>query len=358
MATSKFETPRSYFRRNGERNGGRRLKTPKRNGLCTMEATEAASAGNAISNSVIDSELRAAVQYAVIQLCAQDDSESTSKMSPRAIAALAELTCLYAQHSLASDLQAFSTHAGRRTITEADVKLSARKIPEPLLQRLNNFCEIHCASTSTGNDGGGKRKATKKRASAGTKAITVDLQNDKQKPVYDAESDSSSDSDMMMEIDRPAAATTSRRTAPVSKPANDSVLGADTDDDDDDGIKVLGSLQSRLAKRKTATTKENIDILDSTDDDDDNDDDAVSKPLVTAKLAHPPPRFRLQATNTTNTKAAGVLSSDSEDEDILQNPFQEENSTKKDTGSLVRQILEDMDDDSVLSGDAGKENDL
>jgi centromere protein S len=303
-------------------------------------APESASAGvgkTAGVNSSIDSELRAAVQYAVIQLCSEDDENSSSQMSPRAVAALAELTCLYATHSLAADLEAFSSHAGRRTITETDVKLAARKIPDALLQRLNDFCDIYCASNS--NDS--KRKAKK----SGAKSVTVDLQGKQPKDfVYDIDSDdSSSDEDVTMELDRPAA----RRPAPVLKPAHDSLLDTDSDDE----IQILGSLQSRLEKRKaSAVGGDDADALDTSDED--------TKPRATNKLAAPPDRrFRLQL----NKLKGDNMSSDSEDEhDILQDPFGKGKSAggSASKNSRVRKILEDMDDDSVLSDVVEKENDM
>jgi centromere protein S len=292
-------------------------------------------------NSSVDSELRAAVQYAVIQLCSEDDENSSSRMSPRAIAALAELTCLYATHSLAADLEAFSSHAGRRTITEADVKLSARKIPEALMQRLNDFCDIYCASNN--NNDNSKRKAKK----SGAKPATVDLQGTKHKNfAYDAESDSSSsDEDVTMELDRPAP----RRPAPVPvrKPAHDSLLDSDSDDE----IQILGSLQSRLEKRKTsAVGRVDADPLDTSDED--------SKPRAASTVAAPPSRrFRLSATKRTSDRM--YTDTEDEDDDILKDPFAKGkvaggSATKS---SLVRKILEDMDDDSVLSENAEKEND-
>jgi centromere protein S len=307
-----------------------------------MEAPESTSTGVSRPtgvNSSVDSELRAAVQYAVIQLCSEDDENSSSRMSSRAIAALAELTCLYATHSLAADLESFSSHAGRRTINEADVKLAARKIPDALLQRLNDFCDINCATNN--NDNSSKRPAKKK-------AATVDLQGTKHKDfAYDVASDSSSssDEDVTMELDRPAP----RRVAPVPvrKPAHDSLLDSDSDDE----LQILGSLQSRLKNRKaTAVKRVDADPVDTSDED--------SKPRATTTAAAPPNRrFRLQATKLNDDNM--TTDTEDDDDDILKDPFAKGKvaggSATKD--SLVRKILEDMDDDSVLSENAQKEND-
>jgi centromere protein S len=313
-----------------------------------MEAPESASTGVSRPtgmNSSVDSELRAAVQYSVIQLCSEDDENSSSRMSPRAVAALAELTCLYATHSLAADLESFSSHAGRRTITEADVKLAARKIPEALLQRLNDFCDIYCASNNNDNN-----KRTVKKS--GAKAATVDLQGAKHKHfAYDVESDSSSsDEDVTMELDRPASRPLA--PAPVRKPAP--AYGSLLDSDSDDEMQILGSLQSRLEKRKTSAIETvDADPLDTSDED--------SKPRAATTVAAPPNRrFRLQATKLkSDNMSTDHTDTEDEDDDILKDPFAKGNvagnSATKD--SLVRKILEENDDDSVLSENAEKEND-
>jgi len=70
-------------------------------------------------------DVRAAVQFAVIQLCSED--ATAPKMSPRALAALSELTYNYAVKCLAPDLDAFCQHAKRKFITESDVLLAVRK---------------------------------------------------------------------------------------------------------------------------------------------------------------------------------------------------------------------------------------
>jgi histone H3/H4 len=88
-----------------------------------------------------ESEIRAAIQFAVIQICAQEETHTKTKITPQAVRALSELTYLYATTSLRNDLDAFATHAGRKTIHEADVKLVARKNPDNLLDKLNQYAE-------------------------------------------------------------------------------------------------------------------------------------------------------------------------------------------------------------------------
>lgn len=96
-----------------------------------------------------ESELRAAVQFAVIQICAEEEMRTKTKITPQAINALSELTYLYASTSLRNDLDAFSSHAGRKTIHEADVKLVARKNPDNLLDKLNQYAQEHFSSLKT-----------------------------------------------------------------------------------------------------------------------------------------------------------------------------------------------------------------
>ncbi|GAX16826.1 hypothetical protein FisN_5Hh198 [Fistulifera solaris] len=95
-----------------------------------------------------ESEIRSAVQFAVIQICAQEETHTKTKITPKAVRALSELTYLYATTSLRDDLDAFATHAGRKTIHEADVKLVARKNPDSLLDKLNQYAEQNFTTTS------------------------------------------------------------------------------------------------------------------------------------------------------------------------------------------------------------------
>ena len=75
---------------------------------------------------------------------------------------LFELTFLYATNSLGPDLIDFSRHANKKTITEADVKLVARKNPAGLLDRLHAFCkkqeqQVHGKNTGSNNANAKKR---------------------------------------------------------------------------------------------------------------------------------------------------------------------------------------------------------
>ena len=85
-------------------------------------------------------EVRMSLQYAVIEICAHQDRMNQTKTSSQALQALAELTFLYATNCLSQDLDAFSSHANRKTITVDDVRLMVRKSPE-MLQSLTDYCE-------------------------------------------------------------------------------------------------------------------------------------------------------------------------------------------------------------------------
>lgn len=90
-----------------------------------------------------EKDLREAVQFSVIQICAQEETHSRARITPQAINAIAELTYLYATTCLRNDYDVFSTHAGRKTIHEVDVKLMARKNPDNLRDLLNQYAQEH-----------------------------------------------------------------------------------------------------------------------------------------------------------------------------------------------------------------------
>lgn len=96
-----------------------------------------------MSDQQDESEIRSAIHFAVIQICAQEETHTKTKITSQALHALSELTYLYATTSLRDDLNVFATHAGRKTINESDVKLVARKNPDNLLDRLNQYAQEH-----------------------------------------------------------------------------------------------------------------------------------------------------------------------------------------------------------------------
>lgn len=178
-----------------------------------------------MNNQREESELRAAIQFSVIQICAQEEMHTKTKITPQAISALSELTYLYATISLRNDLDVFSIHAGRRkTIDVADVKLVARKNPDNLLDKLNQYAqELQNAATSS--------KSRKKE-------IMVDL---------DKECSSSSSEDGILGI--PNKKTADKHFPP---PTDSSV--SSTEDE-----------VFKMTARPRAKTKQAIDMDDSSD---------------------------------------------------------------------------------------------
>jgi hypothetical protein len=86
-------------------------------------------------------EIRAAVQMAVVEVCA-GGHHTTTRLTPQAIATVAELTIQFVRCSLVPNLQAFSAHAARRRITEQDVLLTVRNHREfhrKIQQKVEHF---------------------------------------------------------------------------------------------------------------------------------------------------------------------------------------------------------------------------
>jgi len=82
-----------------------------------------------------------------------DDTLLTTHQVPQmtvgAIAALTDLAYTFITENLATDLEAFSQHANRRTITGDDVILTARKNPNGLRNRLQQVLENKRTDTMT-----------------------------------------------------------------------------------------------------------------------------------------------------------------------------------------------------------------
>jgi len=280
-----------------------------------------------------ETDLRAAVQYAVLQICNEEDKRAGNTTSPQAIASLAEIAYLFATQSMAPDIDAYSNHAGRRTVNDSDVKLILRKNANGLA-KLENFCEEYCSSSCSSD--GAKRKAKRRTENA----VTIDLQRNKAKDsVHEASSeDSSSDDDLSAQLEL-AAATTSRIAA-LPKPAlHDSLL-----DDSDDEVQVLDT-RPPLKRPPAAGTLE------------DTSDDDNGKPKPKATVSIPNKRFRL-GLQIENSKKDAILDS-SDDDDDLDGPVSKTSSgpTKNDAEeSRVLSIMANMSMDSILSDDANKEN--
>jgi histone H3/H4 len=137
-----------------------------------------------------------AVQHAVIQICQQQDNLSSSRTSPRALAALSELTFQYATDVLASDLDSFAQHAGRRTtINEQDVKLVVRRNPAIV-------AKIECImQRDTGSNTELVDKTNASHTKNGKKTKLIDLQSKNKRMVDEYEKQHLDDSDSSTSTD-------------------------------------------------------------------------------------------------------------------------------------------------------------
>jgi CENP-S protein len=110
----------------------------------------------------------------------------SSRLTPQALAVLSELTFQYAVSCLAPDLDAFSTHAGRRQrIVLADVLLAVRK-KESVQRRVSDAVENATASATKPT----KAPSTSRRSAATKSAATS-------KPAKESDyDDSSSEGDL------------------------------------------------------------------------------------------------------------------------------------------------------------------
>ena len=224
-------------------------------------------------------DLRKALQMAVIGICEKEEEDpiSSSAMSGQAIQVLTELTFLYATTSLARDLDAFSTHAKRQTITADDVKLVARKNPD-ILEKLEHFCEEH-------HD----RKAAKasRKKSAGSKG------NNKKRAGPDSmfggdSTNSSSDEASDLELDqrgtKPTAAERKRPRPPTA--AKSINLRSDSSSSSDDCMLKEKPYPAAAANNKKAAASETIHLDDSSSSSSDDEIPVTTKSTATKKTSN------------------------------------------------------------------------
>ena len=83
-------------------------------------------------------DLRTALQYAVAQICTEQELNAGNEMSSGAIQALSELAFQYSTTLLSNDMKAFSLHANRKLVKVDDVLLVVRKNPT-IQQKLQLF---------------------------------------------------------------------------------------------------------------------------------------------------------------------------------------------------------------------------
>ena len=279
----------------------------------TALANNSAAAGSAASKRNLElseegKEVRMALQFAIIEICAHQDRKNGTKTSSQAIQALAELTFLYATQSLTQDLDAFSNHASRKTITIDDVKLMLRKFPDA--QRLlTEYCDRHLAITASTNraldnsseiargkrsrssvpssimGGGNKRRMSnvhdenppRRVAASNTKSgplsrrLEFDLTSPNSKrpkePNSDDSSTSSEDSIEAMTSRKPTGKTTSSN----NKTIQEEVDINPNEEDDDDVQPLPKNKRNAIGKSAKATKDSARRVLDSSSDSSDDE---------------------------------------------------------------------------------------
>jgi histone H3/H4 len=308
------------------------------------------------------SDVRAAVQYSVIQICSEEDAGSTTKMSPRALAALAELTYRYATGCLAADLAAFAEHAGRRTVTDADVKLVARKNEGVLRSLQEKLDEYALNNDGEADAAGAATRKNKKRRTTKKKAPVIDLQGKGASTTdrfYEASSeDSSSDEEMMFEKTGAAAAAAARSTKKGASAEKTAALKSAIEllDSSGDSDMEIPKPRSKVASKKTvaAARTERRSSLHNTDSDesagDKEETESSSKPKKKKKTARPHAERRFRLTS----QQAGDKDEETESEDdfLLDDPFKKASVRRQ---TQVESIMANLSMDSVQSP-AGNEN--
>ncbi|KAI1026267.1 hypothetical protein LB504_011254 [Fusarium proliferatum] len=97
--------------------------------------------------------LKAALWYAVGQIVDEESLRRNRNATPQFIGALTELVWTQIEN-VATDLESFSNHAGRSTVTTDDVLLLARKNPD-LHQIMKEFVDQAKAEKGTAKGRGG-----------------------------------------------------------------------------------------------------------------------------------------------------------------------------------------------------------
>ena len=213
------------------------------------------------NDTALSEDLRKALQSAVIGICEMEEeneenaSSSGIAVSGSAINAITELTFLYATTSLARDLDAFATHAGRQTITDADVKLVARKNPD-ILEKLELYCQQYNVSKKP--KARRKKDATDSKMKGGKNEQSVSGNADSFPSDNSNNIDGSSseaESDLEEEINR-SASERKRPRPPDKTAAEPPAMSSDSSSSDDDFI--IGA-----ASKKNVATNETFELNDS-----------------------------------------------------------------------------------------------
>lgn len=289
-----------------------------------------------------ESEVRAAVQFAVIQLCADIDTSisSRSQMSAKAIAALAELTYLYATTILSSDLEAFANHAGRKTITETDVKLVLRKHPDGLGERVEEFCRGRAVDQDGKNDSSSEPPIRPDRKKRGRplkySESYCDMAAGSSPGSKCTSSSSSSDDEVWLKSRRrQRAAATLTKPNPSLAGMNGTTTSRSGENPNSDEHAMMKTKLSNETRRKFLTDPDDS----STSDTDDDFVDQVSTTKPTGQLRNSSKRFLLPNRSSKSNECSN--SSDGEDRYHL---------SGRDGSSRIKEILNGISSqDSVSS---------
>jgi hypothetical protein len=310
----------------------------------------------------MDSDLKAAVQFAVIHACLDPpdaSSSSSAQLTPRALASLSELTCMFATTLLAPDLDAFRKHAAggsavrqTTTITVDDVLLTVRRNPE-LTHQLQAFHEQEQQQTTAA----ASKRNNKKQKKQPENPVVIEKQSMKtttskqDMTALDSDSSSSSDDDDFMSS---KAAPTTKRTKSSStaatanpssttnfrKPVYDS-LSSDSD--------VPNAFSKKL--KVTATSALRSSVLGSSSSSDDDDLQVSARRPKAPLVNNNKRRFRLSALKSHESAS----SPKSDVDDVLDHhpsPLQSTSSSHQHingVSSRIQQTLDALGDDSAPS---------
>jgi centromere protein S len=232
-----------------------------------MDQHEGDDAANDEANS---NEVRRALQHAVMQICTKAEEETDSSMTPHAIAALAELTYLYATTCLARDLDCFASHGNRRSINPDDVKLVARKNPE-ILRKLETTAKPSQSRRNSTSTKTTKHETQNKQKAAVSPKSTVLKENrgaQNSKLECDVPSDSETSSDSLIDI---------RKVPPPSS------RNKAKNDDDTSSLEDCFSSENELEASTRPVKNKPMQVGDDSDDGSSSDDSRLDPKPKKAK---------------------------------------------------------------------------
>lgn len=244
------------------------------------------------NNSTEERDMRAALQYAVAQICTEEEMTSeAANMSSSAIQSLSELLYQFATVSVSKDLTAFSKHAGRRTITLDDVYLLVRR-NKHVSRKLQKYAEDNNLT-----------RASKRNSSSGTTAVTSTSPRSRtsRKTVRNKEFERQCQSMMDSTQDSSDSDNDER------KPAAKEVFRLESMDDSGGSESEEAEFEDEKENKQEAAGGESIEIdLDSDTEDEDTDNQAplrkrlkkIGKKSEVAKEQPPPAKKPLGITTS------------------------------------------------------------